>query len=145
MQFRDSEEEMSTAIPQTVIEPRTARQPRIGQWMAWSAWSECQGECGHDFQTRVRKCLGGLPGETCAGKRHDIRGCQIPRRKACSYWSGWSEWNEPTQTCGDSKRCKTRTCIGHKAGFEKCVGEPRVIQMTACNASGQKSSWFNRL
>jgi hypothetical protein len=101
------------------------------KWLPWGAWNACTGVCGNGVQTRVRRCLNGIPGTDCIGETLNSKPCDSFTEDRCSYWSGWGEWTQST-TCPDpiTKMCtrrKTRTCYGRNT--DMCDG-PTVFEKT---------------
>ena len=126
--------------PESEPEPRIqyvdrfieAVQPRTNcRWLNWGAWDECTGLCGHGQQKRLRRCLGGVPGEAgcCPGDDCDYKPCSNPVGDTCAYWSGWTEWSSCSTSCGAGERRKQRTCYGRdlEKGYD-CDGSDYIAE-----------------
>uniref|UniRef100_A0A3Q3ALP3 Hemicentin 1 n=1 Tax=Kryptolebias marmoratus TaxID=37003 RepID=A0A3Q3ALP3_KRYMA len=117
-----------------------------GGYSEWTEWGLCSVSCGVGIQKRLRSCNSPLPangGRQCAGFDTETRICQ---GKPCpdGNWSGWSPWEECSQTCGQGNRTRVRTCSDPPAqhGGRSCEGQAVEVIMCSVRPCPNWGSWL---
>ncbi|XP_064603663.1 uncharacterized protein LOC135469068 [Liolophura sinensis] len=98
---------------------------------------------------RSRQCSGQSLGYTCVKSSHglgeyDVLPCETTDGYLCrKSWSEWSPWSECEPDCGQRKKTRTRSCMGHGG---PCEGSPE--QSILCSSGppcskidGQWGKW----
>lgn len=121
-----------------------------GEWTTWSAWM-CNEDCHNPgvLAFRSRQCSGESLGYTCVKGTHglgeyDVLPCESTDGYLCrKSWSDWSPWSECEPECGQRKKTRTRSCMGHGG---PCDGSPE--QSILCSSGppcsridGQWGKW----
>ncbi|XP_017276034.1 hemicentin-1 isoform X1 [Kryptolebias marmoratus] len=121
-----------------------------GGYSEWTEWGLCSVSCGVGIQKRLRSCNSPLPangGRQCAGFDTETRICQGKPCPVDGNWSGWSPWEECSQTCGQGNRTRVRTCSDPPAqhGGRSCEGQAVEVIMCSvrpCPVAGNWGSWL---
>ncbi|CAG5105606.1 Oidioi.mRNA.OKI2018_I69.chr1.g2281.t1.cds [Oikopleura dioica] len=136
----------------------------IGEWTQWSSCNKTCGigkktrtrtcsyspgrcrrfkledeqQCFAGVKTRIRKCIGGVPGVGgCNGSYEDSMGCNV---QGCPEWNSWSDWSGCSRTCGGGLSRRSRYCRNGTG----CPGESyeeKVCQTDSCPSWNQWGSW----
>ncbi|XP_062578063.1 coadhesin-like isoform X1 [Saccostrea cucullata] len=122
-----------------------------GGWSNWNLWSPCSGTCGRGTMTRQRTCTNPSPahgGASCVGTSTETQSCTTYHRCPTSGgWSQWSPFSHCSNTCGDGRKYRTRTCSNPRPvnGGADCVGlsseSIACRHRRQCPVDGQWSSW----
>ena len=105
-----------------------------GQWSSWSAWADCNADCGRGTRKRTRKCdspapLNGGPG--CEGAPVQKKGCSAVCPTVDGAWSGWTAWSSCGPDCLHFRQRKCadpapqnngRYCSGRDLATKNCTG-----------------------
>ncbi|XP_052105775.1 SCO-spondin-like [Mytilus californianus] len=123
--------------------------PINGNWTEWSSWNECSVTCGGGMKVRDRKCSNPVPqygGDPCFGNITNIETCNEDPCPIDGNWSGWSEWEECSVTCGGGLKTRNRTCSNPEPQFggKYCTGNDTHISKCAdnpCPIDGHWTEW----
>ncbi|VDI00055.1 Hypothetical predicted protein, partial [Mytilus galloprovincialis] len=123
--------------------------PVDGNWTDWSVWSTCSHSCGRGFQSRNRTCSNPVPqfgGKECLGNATDDDICNLHNCPVDGNWSGWSEWEACSFTCGGGIKTRNRTCSNPEPQFggNQCLGNDTFISNCAddpCPINGNWTDW----
>lgn len=96
----------------------------------WSAWSECDAECGPGKKIRSRAIIS--KGNQCKPALMESSSCQIKPCPIDCKWAAWGDWSPCSKTCGDGVEMRSRfkDSVG-KYGGEICSGQANETR--ACN------------
>ncbi|XP_057298019.1 SCO-spondin-like isoform X2 [Hydractinia symbiolongicarpus] len=87
--------------------------PIHGQWGSWSTYSTCSKTCGLGTALRKRGCTAPVPqhgGDNCVGDAEEIKQCKLKECPVNGYYSPWSLFSACSETCGDGRKTRSRTC-----------------------------------
>jgi hypothetical protein len=100
----------------------------------WNAWSTCSQSCGGGMQTRGHTVM--------VASKHGGRRCPDGQERTCSEFrcapkhcevSGWTEWAQCSEECGEGVQTRTRSVISNAAnGGEGCEA---LYDIRSCAAS----------
>ncbi|XP_048584555.1 SCO-spondin isoform X2 [Nematostella vectensis] len=114
---------------------------KIGEWNAWTAWSDCSVSCGVGARYRIRACP---DSQVCAGNATESSYCYLGPCPVDGEWMPWSDWSECSHTCGNGSKVRTRTCVKPLYGGLKCSGQPSEVTICLiknCPIHGGWTSW----
>ena len=114
----------------------------------WSAWSECDAECGGGMRFRTRPVLqypengGALCGDTIEFAECNLQDCPVE----CQLGE-WSAWSECDAECGGGVRFRTRPVLQYPENGGALCGD--TIEFAECNLQdcpvecqlGEWSAW----
>jgi hypothetical protein len=126
--------------------------PIDGCWSSWSPWTPCSISCGVVGGTtlRDRTCSKPAPsdgGQPCDGEPREIVGCCKDPCPIEGQWGPWTEWSNPSETCGMGGVVnRTRFCDNPPPfyGGEKCKGpafESDKRHLPPCPVNGGWTQW----
>ncbi|VDH96262.1 Hypothetical predicted protein [Mytilus galloprovincialis] len=120
--------------------------PVNGNWTEWSPWNECSALCGGGMKVRDRECSNPVSqygGDPCFGNTTNIETCNEDPCPIDGNWSGWSEWEECSVTCGGGLKIRNRTCSNPEPQFggKYCTGNDTHISNCADNPCPIDGNW----
>ncbi|CAG2239285.1 Hemicentin-1,Coadhesin,Adhesion G protein-coupled receptor B3,Thrombospondin-2,Thrombospondin-1,Mucin-like protein,Adhesion G protein-coupled receptor B1 [Mytilus edulis] len=120
--------------------------PINGNWTEWSSWNKCSDTCGGGMKFRDRNCSNPEPqygGELCFGNETNLETCNEEPCPIDGSWSGWSEWEECSVTCGGGIKTRNRTCSNPEPQFggNQCLGNDTLISDCAENSCPINGNW----
>jgi len=106
----------------------------------WSPWTACSKSCFGGSKLRSRECMYSVEtGRQCSGPSQDQETCNTG---FCEQWNTWSQWSacsNPTNSCGDGTKLRSRDCTG-EMGQPGCQGNP-FEETTCVTRACQWSDW----
>ncbi|XP_052807331.1 uncharacterized protein LOC128236487 isoform X7 [Mya arenaria] len=122
--------------------------PESGGWTGWGSWTECTSTCSTGTIRRTRDCNG----TSCDGQSTQTRECEnVQNCPVNGDWSGWTDWNECSVSCGTGSKTRNRNCDNPppSGGGDACLGdssESEVCNLGSCtqneNQNGGWSTWI---
>jgi len=112
-------------------------------WNDFSAWSECDKDCGAGSQFRTRTVFqeARFGGEPCEGDEHEVQVCNENPCAVNCLWNEFGPWSNCTEECDGGTQTRVRTiqqeaayggmtCQGYATESRNCNEEPcqRVCQ-----------------
>ncbi|XP_052807325.1 A disintegrin and metalloproteinase with thrombospondin motifs gon-1-like isoform X2 [Mya arenaria] len=119
--------------------------PESGGWTGWGSWTECTSTCSTGTIRRTRDCNG----TSCDGQSTQTRECEnVQNCPVNGDWSGWTDWNECSVSCGTGSKTRNRNCDNPppSGGGDACLGdssESEVCNLGSCtqNVDGGWGLW----
>ena len=118
-----------------------------GQWSSWSAWADCNADCGRGTRKRTRKCDSPAPlhgGPSCEGAPVQKKSCNAVCPTVDGAWSQWTSWS----SCGpDCLHFRRRECNSPapKNGGRYCSGGGRDLATKNCTGGMCKAAGLNSI
>ncbi|XP_052807330.1 semaphorin-5B-like isoform X6 [Mya arenaria] len=121
--------------------------PESGGWTGWGSWTECTSTCSTGTIRRTRDCNG----TSCDGQSTQTRECEnVQNCPVNGDWSGWTDWNECSVSCGTGSKTRNRNCDNPppSGGGDACLGdssESEVCNLGSCtqNVNGGWGLWLD--
>jgi hypothetical protein len=100
----------------------------------WSAWGDCDKDCGGGKQIRTRAItMPALGAGTCEGNNTETKTCNTQECPQPCIWSSWSAWSDCDKPCGPGVMIRTRTVVKEASGGKDACKPTESSDTKTCN------------